>query len=202
MTRFAWLGLVVACGGAPVERPVAEAPAVGAATTAVEAAKPAEVDARLAKAEAAAKLLGGRLKARLTEAMTQGGPVAAVGVCADEAPAIRAAVAAETGVTVGRASLRLRSPADAGPAWVTAWLTAQGERPAAGVVGVSEVVEDGGASVARRLLPIAVEAPCLACHGATLAPEVKAALAARYPADAATGYALGDLRGALWAEAR
>lgn len=29
-----------------------------------------------------------------------------------------------------------------------------------------------------------------------------AALAARYPDDAATGYALGDLRGVLWAEVK
>lgn len=51
--------------------------------------------------------------------------------------------------------------------------------------------------------PIAIEAPCLACHGPAdgLAPEIRAKLTAAYPQDPATGYALGDLRGALWAEA-
>ena len=45
---------------------------------------------------------------------------------------------------------------------------------------------------------------CLACHGAPeqIPAEVAAILAERYPDDQATGYAVGDLRGALWAEVR
>ena len=56
--------------------------------------------------------------------------------------------------------------------------------------------------VARVLRPLAIEAPCLLCHGRreALAPGVEALLAERYPGDAATGYSLGDLRGALHAE--
>ncbi len=50
--------------------------------------------------------------------------------------------------------------------------------------------------------PIPVEGPCLTCHGAreSLAPELRQALARRYPEDAAVGYAVGDLRGLVWAE--
>ena len=56
--------------------------------------------------------------------------------------------------------------------------------------------------VARVLQPIVIAEPCLACHGAaeTIAPAVTEVLAARYPNDRATGYALGDMRGAAWAE--
>jgi hypothetical protein len=39
---------------------------------------------------------------------------------------------------------------------------------------------------------------CLTCHGPTLAADVAAAVAARYPRDEATGFAAGDLRGALY----
>jgi hypothetical protein len=48
-----------------------------------------------------------------------------------------------------------------------------------------------------------VEAPCLSCHGPreAIVPAVVSSLEARYPDDRATGYAAGDLRGALWAEA-
>jgi hypothetical protein len=40
---------------------------------------------------------------------------------------------------------------------------------------------------------------CLACHGqvSSLDPAVRAVLAERYPADRATGYRAGDLRGAV-----
>jgi len=147
----------------------------------------------------AADAFSGRLRGALQGAMQRGGPVAAVEVCATQAQTLRAEVAREHGVRLGRASLRLRSAADAAPDWVDRWLRAQGERPAAGVVGV-RVVEGG---VRRVLRPIAVEGPCMACHGdAASQPEaLRAALQARYPADRATGYAVGDLRGALWVEA-
>ena len=55
--------------------------------------------------------------------------------------------------------------------------------------------------VALRLMRgIATEPGCLACHGAQVAPAVRAAIAADYPDDAATGFAVGDLRGGLWVE--
>ncbi len=39
--------------------------------------------------------------------------------------------------------------------------------------------------------------PCTVCHGTQLAPAVQEALAARYPSDQATGYGVGELRGAF-----
>jgi hypothetical protein len=59
-----------------------------------------------------------------------------------------------------------------------------------------------GKHLVRLIDPIRVEAPCVACHGPkeTIAPAVRDVLAAKYPADEATGYSAGDLRGAFWAE--
>ena len=47
-----------------------------------------------------------------------------------------------------------------------------------------------------------VQALCTKCHGAAIAPDVQAAVAAAYPTDQATGYAEGALRGLAWAEYR
>jgi hypothetical protein len=150
----------------------------------------------MARAEEAVRLLGSTLRARLAAASAEGGLTRAVEVCAGEAGAITTHVREETGVRVDRASLRERGAHET-PTWVTAWLAEQGERPAEGVVGLSRI--EGGH--ARVLRPIAVEAPCLGCHGDSVAPELEAILDARYPHDRARGYRLGDLRGAIWAEA-
>ncbi len=149
----------------------------------------------LAAANAAADELGRTLRTRLLAAIAEGGPARAAEVCANEAPTIAASIAERTHARVGRGSLRMRGSSTP-PEWVGAWLREQGERPAEGVVGFARI-EDGHARVLR---PIAIEAPCLTCHGESIAPEVAAILDARYPQDQARGYALGALRGALWAE--
>ncbi len=188
---FAMLG----CGST---EPSTVEPAVDEAALAEAADK-----AALVKAAATAKKLGGALKARLVAAMEESGPQGAVTMCADEAQGIGALALAGSGVRAGRASLRLRNPNNAPPDWVAAWLAAQGERPAEGVAGLDVIADTERGRVARVIRPIAVEAVCLTCHGpaASIPEEVQAVLAARYPTDQATGYAAGDLRGALWAEA-
>jgi hypothetical protein len=163
---------------------------------------PDPAEERLADAKEAVAALGSGLKSRLQAAMSEGGPASAMRVCADEAQAITRGVADE-GVTAGRSSLRLRNPSNAPPDWVAAWLAEQGERPADGVKGFERIDTVEGIRVARVLRPIPVDAVCLSCHGPaqSLAEPVQALLAERYPTDAATGYALGDLRGAIFAEA-
>lgn len=153
------------------------------------------------RAEAAARTLAETLKTRLLQAMAEGGPAAAATVCAEEAQALTARVAADTGVLVGRSSLRLRNPANKGPEAVQAWLEATGERPAAGLVPVTLASGPGAALV---VVPIELAGPCVACHGPreALSAEVQALLAARYPQDAAVGYAPGDLRGVVWAQVK
>lgn len=157
----------------------------------------------LTRADTAATQFSGALRARLVDAMAHGGPPNAVAACSTDAQGIRSAVEGDAGVKLGRASLRLRNPADAAPDWVAEWLVAQGERDALGVAGVRAVVDTPAGKVARVLRPIAIEASCLACHGAEgqMDPVARTAIRARYPTDSATGYRVGDLRGALWVEA-
>jgi hypothetical protein len=171
----------------------------------VEASGPAEGPVTDAKAEALAlsqasqalDTLGKTLKGRLQAEMSANGLLAAANVCADEAQALTAQVKAETGVDVGRTSLKLRNPANAGPDWATAWLTELGDVPAAQVTPSSEIAGD----TARILRPLAADPSCLMCHGTTRPPELQAFLDERYPQDQAVDYAAGDLRGAMWASA-
>ena len=155
------------------------------------------------RAKDAMKTLGTTLKGELMASMASGGPTAALDVCSSSAQSLTATVGRDRGVRVGRSSLRLRNPANAGPEWVTAWLSEQGERPAEGVTPrVTSATGVSGEPVVRVVAPIPVEAPCLICHGpaADRASDLAEALAVTYPEDAANGYALGDLRGAIWAE--
>ena len=181
--------LVLALGCGQAETSASVAPPAPAASPAAPAPAPApeEVptpeEAALAVANAAADDLGRTLRTRLLAAMAEGGPARAAEVCANEAPSLTAEVAARHGARVGRGSLRMRGSA-APPDWAQAWLEEQGERPAAGATGFARV--EGGH--ARVLRPITVEGPCLACHGASPAPEVATLLAERYPGDRATGY--------------
>ena len=150
------------------------------------------------------QVLGQTLQQRLMTTMREQGPVVAMCLCATHAQDLTAGVAREEGVAVGRSSLRLRNPENAAPDWVDTWLREQGEGPAAGVVGSSQIATAAdGSRIARVLRPLTVGPPCLTCHGATadLAPEITAALAESYPEDHATGYVVGALRGAIWAEA-
>ncbi len=132
------------------------------------------------------------LKQALTSGLQQG-PVAAVSVCKLEAPAIAAALSTD-GVAMGRTSHRLRNPANAGPAWAESVL--QGyladdtdARPQV------RSLDDGRTGYVE---PIRMQAMCVTCHGATLAPELAARIEAEYPDDQATGFETGDLRGVFW----
>jgi len=166
-----------------------------------QAALPQADPADLAEAQAAAGELGETLKGRLVAAMTEGGPVAAIDVCAQEAPAIAANVSARRGLEVGRTALRVRNGANAPDDWETAQLEAfaaalaEGESPAG--LTASEVVEMDGRAHLRWMSPIPTGDACAACHGAVISPEVQAAVEARYPGDQATGFAPGELRGAF-----
>lgn len=135
----------------------------------------------------------------LTKAMGSGLP-AAISTCHTEAPVLTAAVA-RAGATVGRATRKPRNPGNAATGWQADALTqfesviAAG-KPLAGQTFARQL-PSGRIAYAE---PLVIQELCVTCHGATLAPEVKAEIAARYPDDRATGYAVGDLRGVAWVE--
>lgn len=145
--------------------------------------------------------LGKELKGELGAAIEKGGPVAAIDVCHTRAPAIAARLSAESGATVGRTALKVRNAANAPDDVQRAVLEQFAGDMAAGRVegpleAAFEIKRDGG--IERHYLrAIPTEALCLTCHGEALAPELAAAIARDYPDDQATGFKLGELRGAF-----
>ena len=156
-----------------------------------------EEDPCVAAASAAIGQLQRGLKTRLVAAMGEGAP-AAVRVCAEEAESIRARVAQQSGVRVGRTSTKLRNPANGeAPPWARAYLESPKRVDGAFVQSVERTPTE-----ARVVGPLVAQGLCLTCHGRSIPPEVAAALDERYPDDQARGFAEGDLRGVTWAIAR
>lgn len=156
----------------------------------------------IAKAQSAANALGPDLAGMLQQAIRDGGPAAAVDVCADSAQA-RTARHATDGVSIRRVGTRLRNPANAPDTLEARLLAYLGEQKALGtmpgeLMEVSQTAADGGWEL-RYLRPIVLQEFCVACHGNPddFAPAVRSIIAERYPADSAVGYVAGDLRGAI-----
>lgn len=203
---IAFAGMLFASACTSGDRsPAASPPRAPAQTPPASPAPAPSTDAdslAIEHAREAASTLGRTLKTRLLAAMAESGPIGALEVCSTEAQLRTREVGEGASARVGRSSLRLRNEANTGPDWVRDALSRLGERPAAGVQPIRVVVEADGRRVARFAAPIAVEGPCLTCHGPrdSLAPDLREALARRYPNDRALGYAVGDLRGLVWAE--
>ena len=180
--------------------------AAGAAAVA-SAAPPAQEPAdattakALAEARATAAGLGQELRSLLVNEMERGGPAAAVTACASGAQAKTAEYRSRKGVDVRRTSLRHRSPANAPDAWERAGLEAFDRLPSEARAAAErwEVVREDGRESLRYLRPVLTAPMCLACHGApaSIPGPVRKALDDAYPADTATGFAAGDVRGAI-----
>ncbi|MEQ1651733.1 MAG: DUF3365 domain-containing protein [Hyphomicrobium sp.] len=166
-----------------------------------ETAPPGD-EARIVAARAASKDLGETLKGQLMAAIKSGGPVSAIPVCNAIAPAIGNETSAKHNLTIRRTSLRVRNPSNAPDAFELRVLEDFVKKVEAGAdpatLEHSETVDDNGVATFRymKAIPMAAE-PCSACHGAELRPEVKAEIDKLYPADKATGFKAGDLRGAF-----
>jgi hypothetical protein len=141
---------------------------------------------------------GGTLKPELQQAMKAGGPVNAISVCAEKAPAIAQGLRDDTGWYVNRVSLKARNNQTAIPdAWEKKVLEQFDQRQANGEtaekMAFSEIV-DGRF---RFMKAQGVEPVCLSCHAAEIKPETEAAIREKYPQDNARGYSLGQIRGAF-----
>jgi hypothetical protein len=166
---------------------------------------PADTDAQATGATVEGHRLIGELKGRLTAALTEAlrdGPVAAIAVCRIEAPAIATGLSAN-GATVGRATRKPRNPANLAAGWQAEALADFERRVADGSpldgASWSRTLPDGRTAYAE---PLVVQPLCVTCHGPVdaMPATLRETLAAQYPEDHATGYAVGDLRGIAWAE--
>ena len=158
-----------------------------------------EVGIETSRAQAAGFLK--ELRLRLQAGMAES-PMAAIAVCQDEAPKIAERWSTEA-VMVRRTALKLRQPRNAASEADQATMLAFSKRLAAGESASSveefSVTADGSMRYARALV---TEAPCIVCHGEALAPAIAKTIGERYPADRATGFRLGHLRGIVVVESR
>jgi hypothetical protein len=160
-----------------------------------------ETGALLDRSRAAGAAYQDKLRAQLIGAMKTGGPILALDVCKEAAPAIAREVSAQSGADVRRTSLKPRNPNSAPDAWEQATLLQFNARQAAGedpaTMETSAWVDGPTGRSFRYMKAIPMADACKQCHGSPLAPEVVAKLADAYPQDRATGYAPGEIRGAL-----
>lgn len=145
-----------------------------------------------------------RLGAELKTEMRNNGADGAIKVCRDLAPKINSEVSRLNGWRVTRVSDKVRNPMLGTPdVWEGKVLedfeqrAAKGEAYADMIHG--ETVTENGRQYYRFMKPITVAEVCTTCHGSSeqIPASVKAQLAMEYPHDRATGYAPGDLRGAI-----
>lgn len=159
----------------------------------------ARAEERAEKAPAIIAEASGKLIAALTEAIAKDGAAGAISVCSEKAPEIADAVGGAHGVVLRRVSEKPRNPKNAAD-------DAQKELLAAFAGDLEKKKAPTPRTVTNPdgevtfLAPIVIPAPlCMQCHGdeaKDIAPETLTAIRKLYPDDKATGYKVGDLRGA------
>ena len=154
------------------------------------------------EAKALVKEFAGQLQSELKAAMENGGPIEAISVCQDRAPAIAAELSESSGWEVGRVSLKMRNTTLGTPdAWETQVLESFETRLTNGqpidTLNQAEAVEDDQGRAFRFMKAIPTQELCLACHGENIAEPVLEALDEHYPNDRARGFKVGDIRGAF-----
>jgi len=150
------------------------------------------------EASALASEFVGQLKPQLKQAMTEGGPVRAIEVCATVAPEIADGLSASSGWQVRRVSLRQRNATRAVPDdWERQVLESFDQRQAAGEAADKLSTDELKPARYRYIRAQATGPLCLVCHGESLSPEATDALDQYYPDDIARGYKLGEVRGAI-----
>lgn len=164
----------------------------------------AQNDALLTQAREVAGAVPPKLLAVLEAQIAQGGPASAVGVCNEKAPQMAKSASEKTGWAIRRVSLRNRNPKAVPDAWELTALQEFDRRAAAGeqastLEKFAIVTNASGGKEYRYMKALPTQPLCLACHGSAdaIAPEVAEKIRALYPADKATGYAVGDIRGAI-----
>jgi len=143
------------------------------------------------------------LKGILVEQIQAGGVVQAVSVCSDTAQLLTNEFGVERGVFIKRVSVKNRNknnyPDDFEKRTLNRFELLKQNNELNNETEYYEIITEGDYKYLRYLKPILVQAECLNCHGnqTDMMPEVNNLIAQAYPQDKATGYKVGDLRGAV-----
>ncbi|PCI32745.1 MAG: hypothetical protein COB54_06515 [Alphaproteobacteria bacterium] len=160
---------------------------------------PSNQDQRVQEARGLIKNYAGQLKTTLVHAIKTDGAIAAIDVCARQAPEIALSLSEDSPWTIGRTSLKARNSGSAPDAWELTVMADFQKRLQAGedikTLDHQELTENG--TVFRYMKAIPTGGLCLTCHGESIAPDLKHQILSFYPDDRATGFKAGDIRGAF-----
>ncbi len=137
------------------------------------------------------------LKKELMSAMQSGGQTKAVEVCHSRAPEIAEEISKKTGWKIGRTSLKTRNEKNA-PDEAARDVLEQFEKRKENSEDISKLEwwqENEGAIAYMKAIPM--QGMCSSCHGSNVSPSLKEHISQFYPHDMATGFEVGDIRGAF-----
>jgi hypothetical protein len=166
-----------------------------------EQTKDPEIERALTDAREISDELGGNVRSLLLREIEKGGFPNAVRVCSEVAQEITLRFNEQKGHHTRRVSLKHRNPKNVPDPFEQRKLEEfdrlNRERKLAGEY--FEVVKEEGHSYLRYMKPLIVQPVCIACHGPreNIPAEVKLILEQKYPEDRATGFLVGDVRGAI-----
>lgn len=150
------------------------------------------------------KSFGTDLKHALKTSMQSDGPIKAIEVCNLEAGPIANRNSLSSSWDIARTSLKPRNESNSPDTWESKVLELFAKRKAAGEelknMEYSESFKEDGQLVYRYMKPIPTSGLCLTCHGVTVSDEITKKVNSLYPNDKATGFNVGDIRGAFTLE--
>ena len=155
----------------------------------------------LQQARELVKAFGGDLKTVLKTSMKSAGPIKALSECNIQAMPIAEINSSSSPWDIARTSLKVRNENNQADEWETQVLQLFEQRKADGeaieTMEYAETIKTAEKTIYRYMKPIPTTGLCLTCHGETLADEVSNKVKVLYPHDNATGFSLGDIRGAF-----
>ncbi|MBL4765892.1 MAG: DUF3365 domain-containing protein [Colwellia sp.] len=158
------------------------------------------------EARALVKAFGSDLKHVLKTSMKSEGPIKSLAVCNIQAGPIAKKNSSLSGWDIARTSLKVRNVSNAPDEWESTILHQFEKRKAAGEniknMEYAETVKVGDKRVFRYMKPIPTAGLCLTCHGGDVSEEVTQKVKSLYPNDQATGFNVGDIRGAFTLQKR
>jgi len=139
------------------------------------------------------------LQMELSLALSEVGPVDAIGVCQSAAPAIGARLSEDSGFTVSRIARGNRNAGNRIPPELEALYSELETSPMQDGSPRSIHRTIGERFVYLRAIPMQ-EQPCSTCHGSNIDPALSQVISQTYPEDRAVGFEPGELRGAFLIE--
>lgn len=180
---------------------VSAASGLGTLSEAEQRAQDPQIEQALMEARHISSELADKVRGLLLKEIEKGGWAGAVTVCSEMAQNMTREFNARSGHTVRRVSLRYRNPRNIPDEYERRKLEEldllNKKKEMKNEYG--EVVDQGGQKYLRYMRPLVALPLCINCHGPeeNISADLKTILAEKYPEDRATGFLVGDLRGAI-----